>query len=64
MKKLEVKLADDDMAKLDDLVRERQTHHVGGVTTRADIIRLLIRAEWLIQQTSPKPSSYPFPGPT
>jgi hypothetical protein len=59
MKKLEVKLADDDMAKLDDLVRERQSRHVSGVTTRADIIRLLIRAEWLLQRSSAKPSLDP-----
>lgn len=55
MKKLEVKLADEDMAKLDDLVRNRQSRHIGGVTTRADIIRMLIRAEW-IQQNFAKPS--------
>jgi hypothetical protein len=55
MKKLEVKLSDEDMDKLDDLVRDRQRRHIGGVTTRADIIRLLIGTEWLIQQSEQSP---------
>lgn len=57
MNRVELKLNDEDLAKLDDLVRERQNRHHGGVVSRVDIIRTLIRAEWLTQHSPRKESS-------
>lgn len=54
MNRVELKLNDDDLAKLDDLVRERQSRHHSGVVSRVDIIRMLIRAEWLAQHSPRK----------